>query len=293
MADTVGVIGVGAMGMGILRSAMRGGFDGIARDLDPAREQIARASGARIAASAAELGAQADVIFVVVIDSQQIEQVLSGPHGLLAAVGPGKVVLFDSTISPTDAANFAARLEQTGAMAIDAPISGGPARAEAGTMSMMLAGDGKALDRAAQVLKSVSDKRFVVGQRHGDAMRAKLVNNLMAGINLMAGAEAIALAERLGLDPKALFDLVSVSSGQSWMFEDRMARALAGDYAPTAAAPVLTKDLRLVNEAAAELGIKLPLGALAHQQLQATCDSGWHQEDDAAVLKLYRQLFAN
>jgi putative dehydrogenase len=293
MTSTVGVIGVGAMGMGILRSALRGGFEAIARDIDPAREEIARASGARVASSAGDLGAQADAIFVVVIDSEQIEQVLSGPNGLLQAIGPGKVVLFDSTIAPTDAAAFAARVEQTGAMAIDAPISGGPARAEAGTMSMMLAASGAALERVADVLEAVSDKRFLIGNRHGDAMRAKLVNNLMAGINLMAGAEAIALAERLGLDPKAMFDLIAVSSGQSWMFEDRMSRALAGDYAPRAATPVLTKDVRLANEAARELGIELPLGSLVHQQMQATCDGGWQQEDDAAVLKLYRRLFAS
>ena len=129
-------------------------------------------------------------------------------------------------------------------------------------MSMMLAASGAALERVADVLEAVSDKRFLIGNRHGDAMRAKLVNNLMAGINLMAGAEAIALAERLGLDPKAMFDLIAVSSGQSWMFEDRMSRALAGDYAPRAATPVLTKDVRLANEAARELGIELPLSEI-------------------------------
>ena len=91
--------------------------------------------------------------------------------------------------------------------------------------------------------------------------------------------------------PRQMFDLISVSSGQSWMFEDRMARALAGDYAPRAAAPVLTKDLTLANEAAGAAGVELPMGALARDLLKATCDGGWHTEDDAAALKYYLKRF--
>ncbi len=292
MRDSVGVIGVGAMGMGILCSLLRGGFDAIARDTDVARESLATGNGARLAATPAQLCADVRVIIVVVVDASQIDQVLSGPDGLLASLVPGKVVLFSSTIAPADASRFARMIEQTGALALDAPISGGPARAEAGTMSIMLAGSAAALQAVDSVLEAIAGKRFVIGERHGDAMRAKLVNNLMAAINLTAGAEALALAERLGLDPKAMFDLISVSSGQSWMFEDRMSRALVDDYAPRAASPVLTKDVRLANEAAYEIGLELPLGRIAHQQLQATCDAGWQMEDDAAALKFYRKLFS-
>ena len=291
MVASVGVIGVGAMGLGIARSLVRGGFATFGRDVDAARETLARASGVRLAASAAELGRQTEVAIVVVVDAAQIEQVLDGADGLLAALRPGKLVLLCSTIAPGDAERFAARIVRTGALALDAPISGGPARAEAGTMSIMLAGSREALASAEPVLAAIAGKRFVIGERHGDAARAKLVNNLMAGINLMAGAEALALAQRLGLDPRAMFELIRASSGQSWIFEDRMTRALADDYEPRAAAHVLTKDLTLANEAAREAGVDLPLGAVARDLLGATCAGGWRLEDDAAALKYYRRRF--
>jgi 3-hydroxyisobutyrate dehydrogenase len=291
MVASVGVIGVGAMGLGIARSLVRGGFATFGRDVDAARETLARASGVRLAVSAAELCRQTEVAIVVVVDAGQIEQVLDGADGLLAALRPGKLVLLCSTIAPGDAERFAARIGRTGALALDAPISGGPARAEAGTMSIMLAGSREALASAEPVLAAIAGKRFVIGERHGDAARAKLVNNLMAGINLMAGAEALALAQRLGLDPRAMFELIRASSGQSWIFEDRMARALVDDYEPRAAAHVLTKDLTLANEAAGEAGVDLPLGAVARDLLGATCAGGWRLEDDAAALKYYRRRF--
>ena len=291
MTISVGVIGVGAMGLGIARSLVRGGFATFGRDVDPSRETLARASGVQVMTSSGRLASQADVSIVVVVDAMQIERVLEGRDGLLMALGPGKLVLLCSTVAPGDVERFAARIGETGALVLDAPISGGPARAEAATMSIMLAGSREALALAEPVLAAISAKRFVLGERYGDAARAKLVNNLMAGIHLMAGAEALALAQRLGLDPRTMFALISASSGQSWIFEDRMARALADDYEPRAAAHVLTKDLTLANEAAAAVGIDLPLGAVARDLLRATCEGGWRLEDDAAALKYYRRRF--
>ena len=292
MIERVGVIGAGVMGMGIAASALRGGFQVTIRDTDPAREDLARAGGLRVAASPAELAGLCEAIAIVVVDAAQIDAVYRGPSGLLAALAPHHLILLCSTISPVDSARLAADIAATGAAVLDAPISGGPARALAGTMSMMLAGDAQALARAEPLLQAIAGRRFVIGPQPGDAAKAKLVNNLMAGIHLMAGAEAIALAERLGLDPAQMTELISASSGQSWIFDDRMPRALAGDFAPRAQAHVLTKDVRLVNEAAAAAGLELPLGALVRDLLQATCDGGWRTEDDAAALLFYRQRFA-
>jgi len=290
MVKSVAVIGVGAMGMGMAHSLLRNGFRTLARDIDPQREALARAAGAQVVSSAREAGA-ADAVAIVVVDAAQIEQVLSGDDGLLAGLGPGRLVFLCSTIAPSDSETFAARIAATGAQVLDAPISGGPARAQAGTMSIMLAGPQSALDAAEPVLAAIAGKRFVIGARHGDAARAKLVNNLMAGIHLMAGAEALALAIRLGLDPRQMSELIGASSGQSWMFDDRMQRALVGDYAPRAQSHVLTKDLTLANDAAHAVGLQLPLGALARDLLRATCEGGWRDEDDAAALKYYASRF--
>ena len=291
--ESFGVIGAGLMGMGMAESALRGGLRVAVRDIDPARERKARELGFAVLASPAALADACQAMALVVLDAAQIETVLHGPGGLLGALRPTHLVLLCSTISPEDSARFCAAIAGTGAAVLDAPISGGPARAQAGTMSMMLAGSPVTLARAEPLLAVLAARRFLIGERLGDAARAKLVNNLMAGIHLLAGAEAMALGERLGLDPVRLLALVSASSGQSWMFDDRMPRALAGDLTPRAQAHVLTKDVRLANEAACAAGLDLPLGAPAAALMQALCDAGWRDQDDAAALAYYRERFAS
>jgi putative dehydrogenase len=291
MIDRVGVIGAGQMGLGIALSAARAGLRTGVRDIDPAREALARDARLEVFASPADVGRRCQAIVIVVVDAGQIEQVLDGPDGLLGALSPGTIVLFCSTIAPADAARFCARVVAAGASALDAPISGGPARAQAGTMSIMLAGAADARRMAEPLLAAVADRRFLVGERPGDASRAKLVNNLMAGIHLMAAAEAVALAERLGLDPDLIVELVGASSGQSWMADDRLPRALAGDLAPRAQSHVLAKDVRLANEAARSAGLELPLGAVASELFGQLCEGGWRNLDDASALAYYRRRF--
>jgi 3-hydroxyisobutyrate dehydrogenase len=291
MIDRVGVIGAGQMGLGIASSAARAGLRVGVRDIDPAREALARDAGLRIHASPADLGRHCQVVVIVVVDAVQIRQVLEGSDGLLGALSPDSIVFFCSTISPDDAARFCAQVAEAGARALDAPISGGPARAHAGSMSIMLAGPAEALRMAEPLLAAIAGRRFLLGSRPGDAARAKLVNNLMAGIHLMAAAEAMALAERLGLDPVLMTDLVGASSGQSWMADDRLPRALAGDLAPRAQSHVLAKDVRLANEAARGAGIDLPLGAIAAELFGRLCEEGWRDLDDASALDYYRRRF--
>lgn len=287
--DSVGIVGAGLMGLGMACSAARAGFRVTVRDSDSVREALALDAGLAVVMTPAALARQSGAIMIVVVDAAQIDAVLEGPDGLLAALAPGKLVFLCSTIAPEDSARLCARIETTGAAAIDAPISGGPARAHAGTLSMMLAGDPVALQAAQPLLAALATRQFMIGSRQGDAARAKLVNNLMAGIHLMAAAEAIALAEKLGLDPAQMVDLIGASSGQSWMADDRLPRALADDLAPRAQSQVLAKDLRLANEAACGAGVALPLGAVAQQLFVELCEGGWGQHDDAAALAYYRQ----
>jgi L-threonate 2-dehydrogenase len=281
----VGVIGAGLMGMGIVRSLLRAGFPTAVRDVDSGRERLATTLGAHVEPTPAALAAWSDCLVVVVVDAAQVDDVLHGPGGLLPALGGGKLVLVCSTIAADDAARFASSVEACGALALDAPVSGGPAKAAAGTMTVMLAGRDAALRMAEPVLAAISGRRFVVSARHGDAARTKLVNNLLAGANLAAGAEALALARRLGLDPQRTLAVISASSGQSWMVDDRMPGALAGDPEPHAAMHVLAKDLALVNEAAAAERLELRIGRAALAAFRDACDSGLRDADDSALLR--------
>lgn len=287
----IGIIGAGAMGAGMACSLQRAGFGVHVRDVDPARERLARERGQTVHGDAASIGAACDALFVVVVDAAQIRDVLHGPRGLLQALRPRHLVLVCSTIAPDDAACIAASIETTGAAALDAPISGGPARAEQGSLSIMLAGPPPALELARPLVDAIAARSFVIGERPGDASKAKLANNLLAGIHLAAAAEAVALAERLGLDARQFAELVQASSGQSWMFDDRIPRALDGDFEPRAQLRVLLKDLTLVGEAAAAAGVSLPLGAAARERLDAACAEGRAALDDAAMLMHYRQRF--
>ena len=202
----------------------------------------------------------------------------------------GGIVLMCSTIAPDDTASIAAELATHGIDMIDAPISGGPVRAAAGNMSMMLAGSAAALHTCDAMLKAMSDKRFVVSHTPGDGSKMKLVNNLMAGINSVAAAEAFSLGIKAGLDPKKIYEVVMASSGMSWMAGDRMKRIIEGDRTVTAAVPILTKDVGLALDLARSLNFPLPAGAVAHQVFLATLALGHAQEDDNAVIRYYQAL---
>jgi 3-hydroxyisobutyrate dehydrogenase len=286
----VGIIGSGAMGSAMARNLQARHYAVTVRDIRPEAQEQALAWGMQVSASPAELAAAVDVIAIVVVNAAQIAEVLYGTAdcpGLVAGSRPGQCVLLCSTIAPDDTLGFAERLAANGLVVLDAPISGGPARALNGEMSMMLAGPQTALDSIASLLADLAQSRFHLGAKIGDAARAKLVNNLLAGINLAAGAEALALGMRLGLEPQKIFDIVSASSGNSWIFQDRMGRAIQDDFAPRAAAPVLTKDLGLAVALAASVQAQTPLGAVAHQKFQETVASAWAALDDAAILKTY------
>lgn len=277
------------MGMAIAHNLAARGYAVAVRDVRPQAHAEARAARMAVCDSPRELAEQTDIVIVVVVDAAQIDDVLFGADGVAHAAGGARTVMLCSTIAPQDTQRFAQRLAPHGIALIDAPISGGPARARAGTMSMMLAAPVATLAPWQGLLADLADRRFVVGPTIGDAAKAKLVNNLLAGINLVAGAEALALSEKLGLEPRTMFELIRASSGASWIFEDRMARALSGDYTPArAAAHILTKDVGLATALAASVAHATPLGDAALARLRETVARGWAELDDAAVIKTYQ-----
>ena len=200
MRQSIGLIGPGAMGLGITPALVRGGFEVFVRDIDPARNTLARASAATVCVSPAEVASCADIVITVVVDARQTDDVCFGPQGIAETLKPGGIIMMCSTVGPAYAADLAGRIGARGLVMVDAPISGGPARAAAGTMSMMLSGPATALVRCEAMLKAMSDKRYIISEKPGDGSRMKLVNNLMAGINLVGAAEAFALGIKGGLE---------------------------------------------------------------------------------------------
>jgi 3-hydroxyisobutyrate dehydrogenase-like beta-hydroxyacid dehydrogenase len=278
------------MGMGVAKRLLARGYAVSVRDIRREAEDEARAAGATVCASPAEVAAASPVVVTVVVDARQTEEVVFGPRGLAEGMSPGGVLVMCSTVSPEFSGPLAERLAPRGILALDAPISGGPARAHDGTMSMMVAGEPAAYEKARAVLEAISGKRFRVSARTGDGSKMKLVNNLMAGINLAAACEGMVFGLKLGLDPQTIFDVVSASSGASWAFGDRMPRVLSGDYSTKAAVDILAKDLGLALAAGAAARAALPIGGAARQSFIATSALGHGQEDDAAVAKYYARV---
>lgn len=283
----VGVVGAGAMGMGVVRSLLRGGFATHVRDIRPEVHEEAARLGATCHESPASLAHACDAVVILVVDSAQIEDVLFAAGGIADSDGK-PLVLLGSTIAPGDTASFAARLASAGIEAIDAPVSGGPDRAADGSMTMMLAGSPSALERCDPMLRAIAGKVFVVGTRAGDAAKFKIVNNMLAAANLAAAGEAMAIAERAGLDPRLVHDVIVASSGASWMFANRIPRALAGDYAPRAATRILCKDVGLAVDLAKSVGLAPSMAEAAQRAYRAAVDAGFGEQDDAAMVEWNR-----
>ncbi|HYF19345.1 MAG TPA: NAD(P)-dependent oxidoreductase, partial [Ramlibacter sp.] len=280
------IVGVGNMGGGMAGRLLEQGWGVRACDLVGDKVAALQAQGATAAPTPAQAAQGVHAFIVCVVDAAQSEQVLFGPRGAAASLAAGTPVLLCPTIAPEDVERLGGRLAQAGLLPVDAPMSGGPARARDGTMSLMVACEDRAYQRAEPLLGVLSARLFRVGSRLGDGARTKLVNNLLAGINLAGVAEALALAQRLGLDPARTLDVVEQSSGQSWIGSDRLRRAIAGDYAPRAHMTLLHKDTGLALAAAAAAGFDAPIGREAHARFQAAVAAGLADHDDAALFLL-------
>ncbi|MBC5765516.1 NAD(P)-dependent oxidoreductase [Ramlibacter sp. GTP1] len=257
------------------------------RDIDAAKMAALARQGAVACASASEAVQGCSAVIVCVVDAQQSREVLFGERGAAGELKLGQDVLLCPTISPGDVESIADELLRSGVSTLDAPMSGGPARARDGSMSLMVACDDTAYERQRALLEALSRNTFRVGTRPGDGARTKLVNNLLAGINLAGAAEVMALAQRMGLNLGRTLDVIERSSGQSWIGSDRMRRAIAGDYAPRAHVTLLAKDTRLAMEAARDAGFEGSLGTVARDTFAKALQEGLADLDDAALFKLF------
>jgi 3-hydroxyisobutyrate dehydrogenase len=287
MGVPIGLIGLGAMGRGIAQSLRRAGY--LIHVCDTRREAVQAfvAEGGVGCAHPADVAAHCEVVISVVVNAAQTEDVLFGAHGVAAVMKPGHLFVMCSTVDPNVSINFERRLAERGLLYLDAPISGGAAKAASGEMTMMTAGRPEAYAKAGAVLDAMARKVYKLGDRAGNGSKVKIINQLLAGVHIAAAAEAMALGLREGVDATALYDVITHSAGNSWMFENRMAHVLAADYTPLSAVDIFVKDLGLVLDTARATKFPLPMASTAHQMFMQASSAGYGREDEAAVIKIF------
>jgi putative dehydrogenase len=286
----VGVIGLGSMGLGVARTLLSKGFAVYAYDVRPQVVKALAREGGKACANPGEVGARASVVITLVVNAEQTQEVLFGRGGAASRMTRGSVVIASATVAPAYAEELGARLKSIGVHMIDAPVSGGAAKAAVGQLSIMASGTREAFARAQPVLDAIAAKVYRLGDAPGMGSKVKMINQLLAGVHIAASAEAMALGIRAGVDPNVLYEVISNSAGSSWMFQNRVPHILAGDYTPLSAVNIFVKDLGIVLDSARKATFPLPLTATAHQMFLMAGAHGHGLEDDSAVVKVFQAI---
>ena len=287
MTKNIGVVGLGAMGRGMAASLRRAGWNVHVCDVRLEAAQAFAVDGGVACASPAELATHCEVIVSVVVNAAQTDTVLFGDGGAAAAMQPGSLFIMCSTVDPNVSVQFEQRLAALGLLYLDAPISGGAAKAASGEMTMMTSGTPAAYAKAGTALDAMAAKVYRLGDQAGNGSKVKIINQLLAGVHIAAAAEAMALGLREGVKAEDIYEVITHSAGNSWMFENRMAHVLAADYTPLSAVDIFVKDLGLVLDTARASKFPLPLSATAHQMFMQASTAGYAKEDDSAVIKIF------
>ncbi|HEY4032181.1 MAG TPA: L-threonate dehydrogenase [Caulobacteraceae bacterium] len=286
----VALIGLGSMGFGMALSLRRAGFEVVGCDVSAAPLQRFREEGGLVVRTPALAAEGAQVVVSVVVNAAQTEAVLFGREGVGETLAQGAVFVSSATMDPQISRRLAAGLEASGRLYLDAPISGGAVRAAEGQLTVMASGAPAAFAAARPALEAMAAKVYELGDEAGLGSAFKMINQLLAGVHIAAACEAMALAAKQGLDLPKVYEVITASAGNSWMFENRAPHILAGDYSPRSAIDIFVKDLGIVQDMARGERFPAPLAAAALQMYLAASGAGMGQDDDASLARVYAQL---
>jgi 3-hydroxyisobutyrate dehydrogenase-like beta-hydroxyacid dehydrogenase len=285
---TVGIVGVGVMGGGMAANLLKGGWPLVVYDLDQAKVQHFVSLGARAALGPADVAREASILISMVETTAQSEEVIMGENGFQATAEPGDVILSMATIDPLAVKRWHGTLAERGIELIDAPVSGGQQRAEAGDLSIICGGKAETVERVRPILESMARQIFHMGEV-GQGLAMKLVNNMLIQIGTIAVAEAMVLGAKAGLDPQAMIDVIRQSTGHSVAFEMRAPRYLTGDFEPGGTVDITYKDQELQTSFAKALGVPLFLANVTQQIYQWARGLGHSKKDSSITVTMYEQ----
>jgi 3-hydroxyisobutyrate dehydrogenase/putative dehydrogenase len=277
------------MGGPMAACLVRAGHEVRGYDIDPARVAQFVAAGGQAAPSPAEAVTGAQAVAVMVATAEQVEEVLFGPSGASVALAAGVAVVVMATVGPQAVADWSQRLAGLGVDVVDAPVSGGTARAAAGDLLVMVAGAPAAVDRVHPLLAALARQAPTVGAAAGDGQRVKLVNQLLCGVHIAAAAEALAFAEATGLDARACWETIRHGAAASFMLDDRGERMLSGRHDDVRSAlDIFVKDMGLVLATAEAHRFPAPLARAAQQRYRSGARAGLGRRDDSVLIEVAR-----
>ena len=294
MPDTakppIAVIGLGSMGYGMATSLKRAGFE--VTGCDVSADAVSRfvADGGKGAGTPAEAARDAGIVVCVVVNAAQTEAIMFGAGGVAETLARDAVFISSATMDPDVARRLAKQFEATGRHYLDAPISGGAQRAAQGELTILASGSAAAFAKARPALDAMAAKLYELGDAAGQGAAFKMVNQLLAGVHIAAASEAIAFAAKQGLDIRKVYEVITASAGNSWMFENRIPHVLDGDYAPRSAVEIFVKDLGIIQDMARNARFPVPVSAAALQMFLMTAAAGMGRDDDVSVARMYAQV---
>jgi 3-hydroxyisobutyrate dehydrogenase-like beta-hydroxyacid dehydrogenase len=282
-SSRIAVIGLGSMGYGMAASCLRAGHRTWGVDINEDAVRRFREEGGE----ESDLPSDLDAVVVVVLNAAQTEAVLFGESGVVASLAKGAVVIACATVPPAFARDMEKRCAAASVHYLDAPISGGAAKAAQGALSIMAAGSTEAFECARPVLEACAATVFELGSEAGPGSAMKAVNQLLAGVHIATMAEAMTFGMTQGVAPSQFLDVISKCAGTSWMLENRAPHIVDGDYSPKSQINIWPKDLGIVLDVAKHAGFSAPITAAALQQYMVAVGMGLGAEDDAAIAKAY------
>lgn len=278
----IGFVGLGVMGSRMAKNLLRAGYDVTVYNRSPEPVRRLVAEGAKPAQSPEELAKRCSIVVLALLDSNAVETIVMGKKGLVHGLASGGIIIDTGTIDPATTVSIAGKLRKKGVHFLDAPVSGGPEGAAAGTLSIMVGGDRAAFEKSRDVLSKIGKNVFYLGGS-GSGLRVKLFNQALVGIYFVGVAEAYAWAEKMGLKIGDLEKIISMSWGDSPVFRHFAAAVRSGDLKGGASMRNLGKDLRIIIETAAKDKSRLTLDELAYRYLSKAIELGYEEYDSSAL----------
>lgn len=289
MAERIGFVGLGIMGGGMASNLARAGFEVCVWNRTASRAEPVVALGATQGGSPADVARQSDIVITCVSDTPDVEAVILGDDGIMEGARPGMLVIDMSTISPQATRAISHKLGEAGVAMLDAPVSGGSEGAAKGTLSIMIGGDAADVERAMPVFGAMGKTITHVGEI-GAGQTVKLVNQVLVVGNCLAMCEALLLAQAGGVDLQKTLDAVSPGAAGSWMLSNRGPQIIRRDWRPGFTIDLQQKDVRLVLDAADELGVPLPATSLIFNLYRTLQSRDLGLEGNHALIKALENL---